>query len=469
MRLIRQTSKITFTLAVAIAACSTAVNAENLTWQQEKEAGTKALMASKPDFNLAVGSFGRAVQKAKAAGVKGQEFKTCLFNYGAALQEINKYDQSEKTLRELLAVEKQEKKETDYTANALVHLADISVAKNNLVEADRLYAQAIPIVRKTKPENSEYRAKDIFGYSDVKVRLGDYRAAIPLKEESLAILRKVPNGDKVLVAVVLEDLAETYNHLGQYEKAIKAANEAAIGFQKAGSKFDRGQADSLIEASVAYYLTNNSEKAQECAKKALALDTKGAGAKSLVVARDLVTQARSVMSLAESERLLKEAIAIYEAKEGKNSLGKAAALETLADRYRFAKQYSDSEKNYKACLAIRGKNPGSNETDTARTLYMLGSLYGLEKKFPDSEATFEKCYGIFRETKKLDHPFYGLALETQGDVFEQQGRYSEAQKKYKEALAIFQKNYSGNDLRIREAKDGISRVTALEAGKGGTK
>lgn len=255
-------------------------------WKQEYDAGVQELKAKKTNINIVLAHFQKAVKEGRAAGIKEDDWKRCLWNLGTTQRAAGKYGDAEKTLTELIAYEKKEGKETEFTADAIAEQALVKHLEKDYTGADKLYGKAIPVVRRIRKESSDTKADQIWGWSDTKFKLGEYSLAVALKEEALKIRRKMDKGDKMMEAVILSDLAETAIKAGKNKEAVNWGKQAVSIFEKSGTRFATGLADAAYYVAVADSNLGNHNEAESYAKTAIAIHEKLFGKKSKEVEQD---------------------------------------------------------------------------------------------------------------------------------------------------------------------------------------
>ena len=137
----------------------------------------------------------------------------------------------------------------------------------------------------------------------------------------------------------------------------------------------------------------------------------------------------------ESEKLLREALAIREKLHGRESAETAGALNELARTLVNKGSYPEAEKLGKEGLAIRERIFGPNSREVAESLRMLGSLYTEQENWKGTEEVVSRQLAILRALHD-DGPLLSAALNDLAVAQTQLGKLDEAEKTFEEAILI---------------------------------
>jgi tetratricopeptide (TPR) repeat protein len=103
-------------------------------------------------------------------------------------------------------------------------------------------------------------------------------------------------------------------------------------------------------------------------------------------------------------------------------------------------QYKESERLLKQAVALREKCLGPEHPDTATSLNNLGSLAFFQGKYLKAEQFQRKALTIREKSLGADHPTTGISVNNVEWMCYVLGKYTEAEQLYKQALAIYQQH-----------------------------
>jgi len=139
---------------------------------------------------------------------------------------------------------------------------------------------------------------------------------------------------------------------------------------------------------------------------------------------------------AEAAALYRRALAIREAKLGKNHPDVASTLANLAGVYHDQGQYADAVALLQRALAIKEAKLGKDHPDVASTLNVLAAVYKDQGQYADAAVLFQRVLAIQEAKLGNVHPAVALTLDSMAVVYEKQGHYADAAALYQRALAI---------------------------------
>lgn len=323
-----------------------------------------------------------------------------LSNFAELYRLMGKYDESENLQQEALVMREKllglDHLDTIYSLHGLAAIYQI---KGKFHEAEELYKKAI------NPKISEKLSKvapmvvatcftDLGTLYDDR---GEYDKAVPLHKQAIETYKKVENPYLLMTAILLNNLARSYQSLGDNKQSIPLFDEAAQIAEKYISKKDRNDAEAIMASgllrNMAYVYQNNQQynKAQDIYIKILP---------------------------------------IY-----KNILGEhretANTIDNFASLCEYKNQYKEAEKLQRIAFAIREKVFGLYHPDTAISLSNLGTNCYSQGKYKEAEKYLIKALEVRKKILDPEHPDLAFSLNLLSLYYTAKGKFDEAIK-YKE-------------------------------------
>jgi len=143
---------------------------------------------------------------------------------------------------------------------------------------------------------------------------------------------------------------------------------------------------------------------------------------------------------AEAEKVWRRTLAIYEKAFGKESPFVAVTLSNLGDVYRATGKVAEAEKHYRRALALNEKLLGCEDRILVVTLSHLADLYTKTDRIAEAEPLLERALKILDKTGFRRKPPADDTLADLGRIRLGQGRLAEGETLLKEAW----------DIRLRE-------------------
>ena len=141
----------------------------------------------------------------------------------------------------------------------------------------------------------------------------------------------------------------------------------------------------------------------------------------------------------EAEKLYREVAAIDARVLGAEYRETLTSRNNLAETLRLEGRYADAEKENREILAIRERLLGAEHPDTLLSRYNLGSaLYGL-RRYAEAEKEQRAVLAVRERTLGADHPDTLASRNGVAAVLETEGKPAEAEKEYRAALAGYER------------------------------
>jgi tetratricopeptide (TPR) repeat protein len=141
----------------------------------------------------------------------------------------------------------------------------------------------------------------------------------------------------------------------------------------------------------------------------------------------------------EAEPLYKQALDIWEQRQGPKHLDAAGGLNNLAELYRAQGKYAEAEPLYLRVLAICEQQLGELHPSTATSLNNLACLYQTRGKYAEAEPLYEQALLVNEKVYGEKHPSTATSLNNLALLYEAQGKHAEAEPLYLRALVIHER------------------------------
>jgi tetratricopeptide (TPR) repeat protein len=215
---------------------------------------------------------------------------------------------------------------------------------------------------------------------------------------------------------------------GDYAEADKRFKLALAGAEKGWGAEHENAAGCLADLGLLYYKQSDFKQAESFYKRALVIRRKNGD--SVKVANTLMFIAAALEGqgkIADADRALKEALALREAKVGKDHLDVARNLEFIAASYWKQGKYKDAEPLLERALTIREKKLGRDDQQLLNTMNNLAAIYFRLKKYGPAETLYKRMLAIQEKTLGKDNISLSFTLDSYGQVLRATGRVKEAE------------------------------------------
>jgi tetratricopeptide (TPR) repeat protein len=149
----------------------------------------------------------------------------------------------------------------------------------------------------------------------------------------------------------------------------------------------------------------------------------------------------------EAEPLVRQALAVIEARRGPDHPMLAAALGPLASVLMRAGRYEEALLDTERAWRILSRNPSVGEPDLLNTMSALGTLYSLTGRPLEAEVFAKQAVSQAEKIYGSDHPRYAYYLKAYAEVLKRQDRKTEAKAAEKTSDAILSRNVQANPVR----------------------
>ncbi|WP_299023885.1 tetratricopeptide repeat protein [uncultured Sulfitobacter sp.] len=242
----------------------------------------------------------------------------------------------------------------------------------------------------------------------------------------------------------------TYDHLynasnfalktGDFAAGLRFAQEMECKARAEGDKSNLSRA--LDRAATAFQNNGDYPAAEPLFREALALADELEGKESESCANGLNNLAlllKTTGRYEEAEPLYREALEITRKILGEAHPVYANGLNNLAGLLDATGRYEEAEPLYREALEIDRKTVGEVHPVYAIRLNNLANLLFATGRYEEAEPLYREALEIDRKTLGEAHPYYAIDLNNLAGLLEATGRYEEAEPLYREALEITRK------------------------------
>jgi CHAT domain-containing protein/tetratricopeptide (TPR) repeat protein len=237
--------------------------------------------------------------------------------------------------------------------------------------------------------------------------LGDYAQAASLDERCLAIREELLGPEDMKVADILSDLAWEYQEIGDYERALPLLSRSLVMTEKLVGETNFDVATTMNNMADVYQLEGDYARALPLCQRALEIRRKVLGQDHPDVSDSLLSLARIYRSLKDDRKALglcKQSIDICERRLGHDQPLVTDSLFLLGQIQEDLGNYSEASSAFHHALAIEEKFSGSEHPDVLEALGELAVLYGKLNELGKSLSTSTDLFNRQR------HYFIGQIL-----------------------------------------------------------
>ena len=271
---------------------------------------------------------------------------------------------------------------------------------------------------------------------------GDYAQAQACEEQALAIYRALLGDEHPSTAMILNNLAVTYEDRGKLKEAALLHQQALAIRRSTLGVYHPDTVTSLSSLASLYQEQGKLEQAASLYREALASQRQILGDEHPDIAASLVRLAelsRQQENFAEAETLYQQALAIRRKALGRKHSETLAIMSGLAEVYQSQNSLDKAESLLRQVLSIQHKALGHVHLDVATTLQSLAKMYQAQDRLDDAAFWLQQSLAIQREVLGNELPDPARMLETLAIAYEEQEQGEKAEALYQQALTIYRK------------------------------
>ena len=275
-------------------------------------------------------------------------------------------------------------------------------------------------------------------------------------------------GDEARAA--LERALSVREEAAQPPEAFAGAWERLLAIATATGDLERAHelAERLVETtpSVERFLRlagvqealGRAEAAAASYERTIALAGPEQAPTAAIARNNLALLALAAGDASRAERLLTEALALYERTIGTENPDAAFALDNLGNVRRSAGDLIAAEKLFRRALALRRRLFGGEHPDVAVTLNNLAGALHLAGRLDEAEPLYREALEMQRKLLGAADPSAAQTAANLGYLLAAQGRRAEAVQLFGEAIAALEPVYGAADPLVEELSRARARL-----------
>ena len=406
--------------------------------------------------------------------------------YGVALNSLGNVYYEEKKHKEALPhyqtalgiYETKLGKQHQYYLMLSKRIFDAKVASGTSQEAEALRLNRLAEIKKTLGASHDNYAFELVEVAGFYKGIKQYKKAVVYYEQGIQVYRANKSNENL--AVVLNNLALTYEDMKLYAKEKRALNESLDIFKhKLNDTKSAGYAQTLsnmlqfrmrqkgkdkkIEALFlevlpllkangltlrylrhAYNLASDYQekfefdKAEKWYKEVIETTDKTDIVDEVYVnaMNNLAVIYSDHGHYLKAETLIKEGLVTHEKQFGKNKRTYAMLLTGLGDLYRIAAKHTNAEKTFLEAEALIVKLMGEKSLEYANILNSLGYLYKVMGEYDKAEKRLLGSLEVYKQTTEVKDEAYGVVLNNLGLLYTAKGLYEKAEEVFLRCLKV---------------------------------
>ena len=373
----------------------------------------------------------------------------------AALYYQSKFTEAESLYKRALATFTVESGHLADRAVTLGNLGSLYREQRRIADAEAVYEQGFEMFRMPGVVNDMVKAVILSDYGMLEKLKGNAAAARKAFDECLAIReRTLPPGHPQLLM--------TWNALADFEYGGGQFARAEELFRKTVStcdaspnlKDDRVCAGAYNGLALTLGARGMDDEAQRYFERALAIFERNFGAdhpRVAAVLNNMGTLADGRGDLKRAEKYMQRALDMWVRLFGPEHPDVASARSNLASVYLKRKQFGKAESLYQSALAVDEKVFGPAHEKVAVDLNNLAALYNNAKRFDEAEQCFDRAAAIYEKMPNQAEMLYAALLANRAAMRVNRGLLEEAVPLYRRALDIYEKYPANLTPRIAMA------------------
>jgi serine/threonine-protein kinase len=306
--------------------------------------------------------------------------------------------------------------------------AGILFGQGNLVQAEKVFRQALPVMR-AEYEKGNVTAADLSqtldNFAYLRRTQGDSVEAGTLFREALSRIESIPPSSRGIMATTRSTLASTIADLGKFNEAFATAREAVSEYERNGLTNTPAHAFALtilggFEAENAQFAEadRNLAQAESILRKRMTSSNLWLGDALRNEASSFCAQGRYGEALTKAQ----EALTIYGAAFGPHYDTYPTALEIEGLSFAHLGRLDRGEKLLREALQLRTDSLPPEHFWVALAKSTLGECLTLEKGFTEAEPLLVSSYRSLQRSQGNDNPRTRVARQRLAQLYIDTGR-----------------------------------------------
>ena len=283
-------------------------------------------------------------------------------------------------------------------AKSLSNLALMHESLGGYDQAERLYRQALDIIKPTLGEQHPAYATGLNNLAALCEVVGDFAQAERLFRQTLELRKQSLGEEDSDYATTLNNLAVHYDHLGDFDKADPLYRQAVEVKKRTVGEQHPEFASCLGNLARHLHWSGDIAQAEPMLRRVVELRKQSPGELSPDYAGSLNNLALFYDSQgddAKAEPLFRQSMEIWKQTLGEQHPHYALSLSHLADLYRARGEYAEAEPLYRRALEIWQRSLGERHPDCAAGLSRLSRILLFQGKA-------EEALPLTRQATEID-------------------------------------------------------------------
>jgi tetratricopeptide (TPR) repeat protein len=258
--------------------------------------------------------------------------------------------------------------------------------------------------------------------------IGEYEKALTWQKKALKLVQNKADEDPRYIALIQQNMALTYQYLGQYDKALELGQEALNVRKALLGEDDLEVAKTVENVAVIHQQLGNYKEAFSFAQRAFNINEKKLGPKHPVVAQSLSTLGELCILMDNIEDGLKycqRAVEIAEEKLEENHIIIAETLNNLGSAYQYMRRCDDALEAYQRALQIT-EHHGSEDIKVVSLLNNIAETYRTMGNYEKAIEFYQRALNIARSCLGKEHPMVALIMNNMGKLYTETHEYEKA-------------------------------------------
>ena len=278
---------------------------------------------------------------------------------------------------------------------------------------------------------------------------GQYAEAQVHEERALAIYRAVLGDEHPSTAMILNNLAVTYEDQGKLNEAATLHAQALAIRRSMLGENHLETAASLVNLALVYHDQGKLDDAASLYRQALAIRRQLLGEahpESAALLSDLAALYTEQEKFSEALSLYQQALVIRRKALGSRHPETIALLSGLAATYQAQGKFDEALHWSQQALVAQRKTFGSGHPAVATTFSSIAVTYQAQGKLDDAAFWLQHSLALLNNEPGYSPAAQARMLETLAIAYEEQEQHDKAEALYQQALAIYRKNPDENPL-----------------------
>jgi len=312
---------------------------------------------------------------------------------------------------------------------------------DNFIDKKKYIDRAEYWVEEYSEEDEKY-ALLLNNLAEFYYSIGEYQKAKPLYQKVLKIWEKLLGENHLDTAGIYNNLALLYNSIGKYQKAERLYRKALKIREEALGEKHPNTAESYHSLATLYQSMGKYQKAERLYRKALKIREEALGEKHPNTAESYHSLATLYWNMGEyqkAESFHSKALKIKEEVLGEKHPNTVESYNSLALLYWNMGEYQEAERLYLKVLKIREEVLGEEHLSTGISYNNLALLYTSMEEYQKAEPLYLKDLKISEKILGEEHPDTATSYNNLANLYYHRKKYQKAEHLYQKALKIREK------------------------------